>query len=206
MKIGIDINHVLRDVNSSFLRQYDKEYGIKKTFRAKKARKLIANLDVWHNKQYVPFDNNEAMNEFRFIDHAYEIYGTAGQQQRNLSGQLLTWKYNLVVEKATEPVELIAVSPDEDEIAAMSTLFFLAKGFRIGHVLIDTKKRIWDECDVIITANPKLIKKKPEGKIVVKIKREFNKNAQADLEYESLSKLMNDQEFFDKLNTIKNHE
>jgi hypothetical protein len=45
---------------------------------------------------------------------------------------------------------------------------------------------MWDEVDVLLTANPNLILDKPKDKIVVKYTTNYNKNVKADYEIETL--------------------
>ena len=58
---------------------------------------------------------------------------------------------------------------------------------------------IWDKCDVLITANPSLLSIKPEGKVAIKIRKEYNAKHPADYEYETLSLFLTDEEIIDKL-------
>ena len=53
---------------------------------------------------------------------------------------------------------------------------------------------IWDKCDVLITANPKLIESKPNGKITVKIEKDYNKDYQGDLNFKTLSSFITNEE------------
>jgi hypothetical protein len=50
-----------------------------------------------------------------------------------------------------------------------------------------TKENMWDEVDILVTANPDLISEKPEGKTVIKFNTEYNKEVQCDLEISTLS-------------------
>jgi hypothetical protein len=45
---------------------------------------------------------------------------------------------------------------------------------------------MWDEVDVLLTANPNLLLDKPKDKIVVKYSTNYNKNIKADYEIETL--------------------
>jgi hypothetical protein len=46
---------------------------------------------------------------------------------------------------------------------------------------------MWNNVDILITSNPDLILNKPEGKIVVKFLRDYNKNIKSELEISTLS-------------------
>jgi hypothetical protein len=68
-------------------------------------------------------------------------------------------------------------------------LFFLSKtGCKIENIrfVTDYAKK-WDGIDVLITANPKALESKPEGKISIKVNASYNKkNVSADYEIDSL--------------------
>jgi hypothetical protein len=68
-----------------------------------------------------------------------------------------------------------------------STFFFLSKtGCKIENIrfVTDYAKK-WDGIDVLITANPKALESKPEGKISIKVNASYNKNV-SDYEIDSL--------------------
>jgi hypothetical protein len=46
---------------------------------------------------------------------------------------------------------------------------------------------MWDNVDVLLTANPNLITNKPEDKIVVKFKTKYNKDIKSEYEISTLS-------------------
>ena len=82
-----------------------------------------------------------------------------------------------------------------------STLFFLSKfGCLLEKVLFFsevTKNNLWNEVDVLLTANPELLLEKPHDKIVVKYNTIYNKQIESEYEISSLS------EFSGILKTIK---
>jgi hypothetical protein len=45
---------------------------------------------------------------------------------------------------------------------------------------------MWDEIDVLLTANPTLLLEKPKDKIVVKFNTNYNKNVDCEYEINSL--------------------
>ena len=58
--------------------------------------------------------------------------------------------------------------------------------------------KIWDKCDILITANPDLLDSKPEGKKTVRIEKDYNKESKYDATYESLTDF-----FSERINTEK---
>ena len=64
---------------------------------------------------------------------------------------------------------------------------------------------IWDKCDVLITADKKLLNNKPDDKISVKIETTYNYDDNADLVYGSLMMLLKDEEFLKTIIKKKNN-
>ena len=62
----------------------------------------------------------------------------------------------------------------------------------------DTAKK-WDDIDVLITANPKALEAKPEGKISVKVDATYNVGVDADYAVETLMELIDNEEFLNKI-------
>jgi hypothetical protein len=87
--------------------------------------------------------------------------------------------------------------------AIPSTLFFLSKtGCRASNILFVKKNEDeWKNADVLITANPKSLAAKPDGKISVKVKTPYNTDASADYEVESILDFINDEELRVKILT-----
>ena len=59
-------------------------------------------------------------------------------------------------------------------------------------------KEVWDECDVVITANNQMFEEEiPEGKKIVLINREFNKENKdkAVANYDNFSEIIDDDNF-----------
>ena len=81
------------------------------------------------------------------------------------------------------------VSPKEYGLSIGNTLFFLSKiGTKIREYYFPTDSlSIWEKCDVLITANPELLNAKPNNKISVKIKMEYNNENEANYTFKDLS-------------------
>jgi hypothetical protein len=82
-----------------------------------------------------------------------------------------------------------------------ASLFFLSKfGCQIEKVKFysnTTINSMWDEIDVLLTANPDLILEKPKDKIVVKYNTIYNKNVESEYEINTLKEF---DEVLQKLN------
>ena len=106
-----------------------------------------------------------------------------------------------------DDVRLSFYSLEEGGLTIQATYFFLSKlGTRARKVFFPIKiDEVWEECDVVITANEKLFNNVPEGKKIVLINREKNSEFRdrAQLNYDSLVELMNDNMFFSKITNGK---
>ena len=103
-----------------------------------------------------------------------------------------------------EDIRIIFYSMNEEAITIQSTFFFLSKiGTRVRKVVFPKSiEEVWEECDVVITARDEFFEKEiPEGKKVVLINRPFNKDCKnkAFLNYDNLTEIITDEEFFNKL-------
>ena len=74
-----------------------------------------------------------------------------------------------------------------------SSLFFLSKfGCLIEKIIFFseiTKSNMWDNVDILLTADPSLLLEKPNNKIVIKFNTSYNSDIVSDYEIDSLSEL-----------------
>jgi hypothetical protein len=121
----------------------------------------------------------DVYKRFLYQDFCLEIFGMATTMYGNCGKDIEKFymKYKDQFEISYVSVEnFFTISP---------TLFFLSKtGSRImNYNFVEEEKDVWDKVDILITANPELIKTVPEGKKVVKIIRPFNEELKgADFE------------------------
>lgn len=187
MKIAIDLNDVIRSYTSQFATFYKK--GIDKSFD-------IDNVDIYTNEldKVFPFKSERDYQNFVYVDYPYELFGTAEPMHRRLPHRMNDWLQNDLANMDVEKPEVILVSPYEFALTIQSTHFFLSKtASRVRECYFpDNSTKIWDRCDILITANPKLLDTKPEGKITFKIKAPYNKESVGDYEFESFMNVMDD--------------
>lgn len=202
MKIGIELNNIVRDINFQLVKYYKKD--IDKTFDDENF-----DYDITDVLSKLKFKNKKAKHEYVYIDYPYEIFGCANTMSKNLSVAINNWLiylHNLEDDK----YDVCAFSENEESLTVQSTYFFLSKiGCRIREMFFPIKiDEMWDRCDVIITKNKKLVKNKPEGKVVVLINNNDNSKLKkdCDLSYDSLLDLINDEKFIDKVNIIRNYK
>ena len=189
MKIAIDLNDVIRDFSRNFIKYYKK--GINHSINEEEIEFYTNDMQLLLN-----FDSDEHYKRFVYEDYSYELFGKCPAVDKNLPRDLNKW-----VENEFEEDEIIFVSPMEYNLTIQSTFAFLSKiGSRVREVYFPVdSSTVWDKCDVLITANPRFFKNKKEGKKIVKITKEYNKEFNGDLEYDSLNSLIKDENFFNKL-------
>jgi hypothetical protein len=192
LTIGVELNHVVRNVNKQLLKYYQKEFD-----PSLEIDELDDRVDVI--SKYMKFKSKKQKYDFIYIDYPYEIFGCAGTSENKLAAKITNWLVNISnIEE--EDIRIVFYSLNEDALTIQSTFFFLSKiGARVRKVFFPKNvKEVWDECDVVITANNQLFEEEiPEGKKVVLIDREFNKENQekAFLHYGNLSEVIDDNNF-----------
>ena len=220
MRIGIEINGVLRDTVGKFTELYekhlvgstdyesvDKKYEITFSGETDEVIEMNENLTVnsFEYKILTPVTSLDMMNHFAFPskdelysfmyeDYTMELFGHAP------STEMMTFNtLNDIYHNLRDKYDLMIVS-DEIGRSKPSSLFFLSKfGCLLEKVFFYsevTKNDMWNSVDILLTANPDLLLNKPSNKIVIKYETEFNKNIESEYTIKSLS------EFEDKLTKI----
>lgn len=189
MKIAISLNETLRDFVGQILYTYDKY--IEPT---KLTIEDIKSLDL---TEYLNFDSIDKLNTFLYLEAPLEIFGHADQLHDGIINKL----NEFLIEMEFDGEHTIELVSREVNKAIPSTLFFLSKtGCRVPSIrFVKDYASKWDDVDVLITANPKALEAKPEGKISVKVKSFYNTDAQADYEINSLFEFFNDEELRNKI-------
>jgi hypothetical protein len=213
MRIGIEINGVLRDTIGKFTQLYEKHMIDEdehdgKTFELDMSGnteelvskedfeyKILSDVTSLNLMEHFKFNDEDDLYHFMYEDFAMQIFGHAGSTETFTFNDLndLYYKYR-------ENNELIVVS-DEMGKSKPASLFFLSKfGCLLENVKFysnSTIKSMWSEIDVLLTANPTLLLEKPKDKIVVKYNTIYNKNVDCEYEINSLKEF---DEVLQKLN------
>lgn len=207
MRIGIDINGVLRDTITKFDQIYDKfmiesnnvtllnqtyeiDYSgntemipIQENFEYKKLSE-VTSLEL--DSHYL-FKNKEEFYDFLYEEYAMEIFGHAPSTEMTTFNKLNEIYFDLRDEH-----DLIIVS-NEIGRSKPASLFFLSKfGCLLEKIIFfseSTKKNMWNEIDILLTANPSLLLEVPKGKKVIKFESVYNKEIDSECEIKSISEL-----------------
>jgi hypothetical protein len=199
MKIAIDLNDVVRDFSTNFLKYYIECYN--RNFD-------LTDFEFWSNDMSAVFNfqSKSAMYDFMYSNYAFELYGKCGTCGRNLTQELNKWA-EITVKEADVPddIDLMFVSSKEYGLSICNSYYFISKlGTKIRETYFPTDSaEIWDKCDVLITADPNLLNIKPENKIAIKITTDYNKEAPADFTYNNLVSFLSTPDNLIKLNYDK---
>jgi hypothetical protein len=196
MKIGVELNGVLRDTLKKIQQEYEKWY-IENPFKEESDfdYKVISDLTTLNIIEHLSFKDEDELYNFLYKEHTMEIFGHAGSVENSSMMDFNEFYLNMRDEH-----DILIVS-DEMGKSKPASLFFISKfGCLVETVKFYSKTTInsmWDSIDVLLTANPQLLLNHPEGKIVIK----FNTSYNSDINTEhSISKL---KEFEDKIKELK---
>jgi hypothetical protein len=193
MRIGIEINGVLRDTIGKLEQVYQKYFIDRWEGFDEQEFKYEMSLPVTslNLKEHFKFKDDEEFFSFLYEENAMEIFGHAG------STETFTFNnFNNIYLDLRNEHDIIVVS-DEIGKSKPSTLFFLSKfgclTEEIKFYSNSTINSMWDRIDVLLTANPDLLLNHPENVRVIKFNTEYNKNIEYSDSIDTLK------EFSDKL-------
>lgn len=189
MKIGISINEVLRDFIGQFAYTYDKYIGPTNI-----TSNDVTSFDLI---DHFNFDSVDKLNSFLYLEAPLEIFGHADQLHDGIINQLNEFLSEIDYE-GEHSVEIVSREVNK---AIPSTMFFLSKtGARVPNIrFVKNHESEWDGLDVLITANPKALASKPDGKISVKINASYNSNSPSDYELDNIVEFFKDEELRNKI-------
>jgi hypothetical protein len=205
-KIAIDINGVLRDTIGKFDQLYEKhliekneDQFLGQTYELDisgnteiiessednfKYEKLSEVTTLNLNDHYT-FKSSEELFNFMFEEYAMELFGHAPSTEMTTFNMLNDLYFDL-----RDDNELLVVSREIGK-SKPSSLFFLSKfGCLLEKVVFFsdiTTNDMWNQVDILLTADPMLLLDKPTNKIVVKFNTSYNKQISSEYEVSSLS-------------------
>jgi hypothetical protein len=196
MKIGIELNGVLRDTLRKIQQEYEKWY-IENPFREETEfeYKVISDLTTLNISEHLAFKDEDDVYNFLYKEHTMEIFGHAGSVETSSMMDFNDFYLNMRDEH-----DILVVS-DEMGKSKPASLFFISKfGCLVETVKFyseSTINSLWDSVDILLTANPQLLLNHPEGKVVVKYDTTYNSDIKTKY---SISKL---KELEEKIKEIK---
>ena len=179
MKIAIDLYDVIRDFTDNFIKVYLTDYNREYD---------TDNLEIWTNdmSSVLPFKTDRAYEKFLYEDFAYDLFGKVDNCNSKVQPDLKNWLKNV-------GNEVMLVSTMEYGLSVPYTYFYISKlGCPIREVYMPVDSLdIWNKCDLLVTANPKLLDNKPIDKKSVKIKKEYNEDSASDYSFSNINEFFN---------------
>lgn len=173
MKIGIELNGVLRDTLKKIQQEYEKWY-IDNPFKEEDdfEYKVLSDLTTLDISKHLRFKNDDELYNFLYNEHTMEIFGHAGSVE--MSSMM---DFNNLYLEMREKHDIIIVS-DEIGKSKPASLFFISKfGCLVENVKFyseSTINSLWGTVDILLTANPNLLLNHPENKTVIKYNTFYN--------------------------------
>jgi hypothetical protein len=194
MKIGIDLNNVLRDTLKKIEQVYEKWYVDMENEEDDFEYEIKSPVNSLNLMSHLSFKDEEHLYDFLYKDFTMEIFGHAGSVEMTSMNDLNDFYLNV-----REKHDIIIVS-DEIGKSKPATLFFISKfGCLIETIKFyseQTKNDMWDSVDILLTANPELLLNKPSKKLVIKYETSFNNHIHTE---HSITKM---KEFENKIKEI----
>jgi len=194
MRIGIEMNGVLRDTLLKFRQLYEKfnidlmpelEEGQEPVFKYE----VIEPIDSLDLLKHFTFPSKDEFYSFMYEEHPMEIFGHSPSVEMSTMNDLNEFYYEM-----RDNHDILIVS-DEIGKSKPASLFFLSKfGCLVEKVKFYSESTIdsmWGEIDVLLTANPNLLLNCPKDKKVIKFETEYNKHVDSDLSITTLKELKN---------------
>jgi hypothetical protein len=190
IKIGIDVNGVLRDTILKIEQTYQK-FLIEDTEGIEDEESFVyeMNLPVTSTTliNHFKFKSNEELFSFLYEEFPMEVFGHAPSKEYSTFNDLQEIYLNYRDEN-----DLLIVS-NEIGKSKPATLFFLSKfGCQIEKVKFFsniTINSLWDEVDILLTSNPDLLLEYPNDVIVIKYETEFNEDIKTEHTIKTIKEL-----------------
>jgi hypothetical protein len=188
MKIGIEINNVLRDTLSKIEQVYEKWY-IENPFIEETDFKyeIISPVTTLNLTSHLKFPDEDHLYNFLYKEYTMEIFGHAASVEYTGMNDLNDFYLDM-----RDDHEISIVS-DEIGKSKPATLFFLSKfGCLVENIKFysePTKKNMWDSIDILLTANPDLLLNIPEKKVVIKYETSYNQDVITKHQIKNLKQL-----------------
>jgi hypothetical protein len=190
MVIGITINNLIRDHISQLKKAYEilteheciepvNPFDLESSFPNKTSTESVLEFDPSQEPgtSILTYnENNEEFNVYEFMYHeaSFEVFGRAEESIDGIVRKLKQYEKKL-------GVKIILINKESPR-SKCATLFFLSKnGFDLERVIFPQKESdFWSEVDLLITDNPKILRKKPKHKYSIKVSNDFNLDIKSD--------------------------
>ena len=180
MRIGIELNGVLRDTLKKIQQEYEKWY-LENPFKEdeeKSEYEVISDLTSLDIRSHLKFKDDDELYDFLYKEHTMEIFGHAGSVETSSMMDLNNFYLDM-----RDNHDILIVS-DEMGKSKPASLFFISKfGCLVETVKFyseSTINSLWDSVDVLLTSNPKLLLDYPKDKTIIKYETTYNKDIEVE--------------------------
>lgn len=187
MRLAIDIDGVLRDTFLKIEQLYQKYFIDElEIVDDEFVYEIKTPYDTDDYQNHFMFKNDEEYISFLYQEFAMQIFGHAPSSEMS-TFHILNETYN----KYKDKVDFVLISKQVGKTKP-ATLFFVSKfGCEIDKVVFYNnlnKDKIWDEFDVLLTANPDLLKE-DKNKTTIKFETTYNLTNNNELVITSIKEL-----------------
>jgi hypothetical protein len=177
MRIGVEINGVLRDTLKKISEVYEKWY-IENPYKDDEEKgEIYSELESLDIMKHLKFKDEDELYNFLYKEYTMEIFGHSGSVEYNGMNDLNDFYLDM-----REIHDIIIVS-DEMGKSKPASLFFLSKfGCLIENVKFyseSTINSLWSSVDILLTANPNLLLNHPNSITVIKYETTYNKDIES---------------------------
>lgn len=190
MRIGIEVNGVLRDTLKKIQQEYEKWYidnPFKEETEEEFEYKVISDLTSLDIISHLKFKDEDDLYNFLYKEHTMEIFGHSGSVENSSMVDLNDFYLDM-----RDNHEILIVS-DEIGKSKPATLFFISKfGCLVESVRFYSESTInllWGSVDILLTANPKLLLNHPEDKIMIKYDTSYNSDIKTEHSISTIKEL-----------------
>jgi hypothetical protein len=175
MKIAIEVNGVLRDTVKKIEQVYEKFY-VENILNEKRdfEYEILSPITSLRLQDHLKFKDNDELYDFLYTEHCMEIFGHASSTEYSTFIDLNDFYVDM-----RDNHEILLIS-DEIGKSKPATLFFLSKfGCQIEKIVFYsqfTLQTVWNEIDLLLTANPDLLLNHPTDKKIIKYNTNYNTN------------------------------
>jgi len=187
VRIGIEINGVLRDTLKKISEVYEKWY-IENPYREEDSKgEIISELNSLEIMKHLKFKDEDELYNFLYKEYTMEIFGHAGSVEYNGMNDLNDFYIDM-----RDNHDIMVVS-DEMGKSKPYSLFFLSKfGCLIESIKFyseSTINSLWSSVDVLLTANPNLLLNHSDSVTIIKYETSYNKDIESKHSITTLKEL-----------------
>lgn len=201
MIVGIIVNNILRDNVSQIKDVYNRyelgekieddividPYKLDQYFPIATVSEKVADFDPDSNE--IDFESDDVNTEeltktiydIIYTDAAFEVFARAHESVNGIVKKFSTVRENC------EETKFVVINI-ESPVSKNATLAFLGtKSFNMDSIIFpDTYEKVWDNCDLLITDHPDILKYKPDNKMCIKLRCPSNEQYRTEYQVDNV--------------------